>query len=187
MDAQEQTFHIARWLDLPSIETAYDEIVEIFFEASATKSFATPAIREAFLERWLGRYLMLYPEHAFIALGADGKALGYIVGSLDDPAHEPLFQDLAYLTGFAHLTARYPAQLHVNVHEAARGRGIGAALVDTFVRHAEAAGAPGVHLVTSRGMRNVGFYEANGFAEVGAQVVNGKELLFLARGFGPQA
>ena len=186
MSAQTQAFHIARWLDLPSIEESYDQIVEIFFEASATKSFATTAAREAFLERWLGRYLMLFPEHAFIATDAGGEALGYIVGSLEDPAEDPIFEDVPYLAGFAHLTARYPAQLHVNVHHRARGRGIGAALVDAFVRHAEASGAAGVHLVTSRGMRNVAFYEANGFTEVGALALNGRELLFLARGLSPR-
>ena len=88
---------------------------------------------------------------------------------------------LPFLAGFGALTARYPAQLHINLDAAWRGRGIGAKLVDAFAEMAAAAGAPGVHVVTARGMRNVGFYVANGFLERGAISIDGRELLLLGR------
>ena len=104
-----------------------------------------------------------------------------VIGSLDDPAKDPLFSDLAFMADFAPLTARYPAQLHVNLDADWRGRGIGSRLVAAFAEAAQRAGCPGVHVVTARGMRNVGFYLANGFRERGATVIDGKELLFLGR------
>jgi GNAT superfamily N-acetyltransferase len=79
------------------------------------------------------------------------------------------------------LTARYPAQLHINVDEDWRGRGIGAGLVTAFLDLAGDTGAEGVHAISTRGMRNVGFYLANGFEERGATTINGRELVFLGR------
>jgi hypothetical protein len=39
--------------------------------------------------------------------------------------------------------------------------------------------------VTARGMRNVGFYTANGFHEAGALSSNGRDIVFLARSLLP--
>jgi GNAT superfamily N-acetyltransferase len=161
------------------------ELDQIFFDTSATKAFASEDVRAAFRERWLGRYLNHDAQHAFLAIvdpGAVDEALaGYLVGSLDDPAQAPRFHDLAYFKTVADLTAQYPAQLHVNLAEAWRGQGVGRALVDAFCGHAQAAGLPGVHVFTGRGMRNVRFYESAGFAEVGAVAWNGGEIVMLGR------
>ncbi len=119
-----------------------------------------------------------------MALNADGAVVGYIVGSLDDPAITPLFSDIAYFQDFAALTAEYPAQLHVNVAPDWRGQGIGARLVQTFTAAIALTNVPGVHVVTTRGMRNVGYYAANGFAEVGSTKWNGRELVMLGRRLG---
>lgn len=159
------------------------EIERIFFAASNTQDFPSAEAKAAFRMRWLGRYLAHFSEQALVARAESGRAVGYAVGSLGDPAQDPMFSDLAFLAHFRALTARYPAQLHVNVDAAWRGRGIGARLVGVFCDEASAAGAPGVHVVTQRGLRNVGFYQANGFIERGAAVVDGRELLFLARDF----
>lgn len=162
----------------PGIDAAIDAI---FFEASATKTFADEAVRAAFRERWLGRYLATFPEAAFIAVDLHGNPAGYIVGSFADPAQLRMFNDIGYFGAIAHLTSRFPAQLHVNLAPAWRGRGLGASLVERFLQAAKTAGAPGVHIVTARGMRNARFYQANGFREEGSFVWNGKELIFLAR------
>lgn len=157
---------------------------EIFFSSSGTQSFETDTVRAQFRERWLGRYLSHDPQLAFVAVcdaqAADAKPAGYIVGSLDDPARAPRFSDLAYFQDLAHLTERFPAQLHINLAEAFRGQGLGQALVAAFVARVRAEGAPGVHAVTGRGMRNVHFYEACGFQEAGACVWNGRDLVMLA-------
>jgi GNAT superfamily N-acetyltransferase len=117
----------------------------------------------------------------FLALDDEATVIGYLVGSLDDPARAPRFADIGYFSTFAALTARYPAQLHVNLDASSRGGGIGAALVDAFVAEVVRAGLPGVHVVTGRGVRNVAFYERSGFLERGSLETNGKAIVFLGR------
>ena len=160
------------------IESALDAV---FFEASATASFASDAARAAFRWRWLGRYLEQTPGSAFVALGADAQVAGYLVGSMLDPAHDPAQSDLGYVQDFAPLSARFPAHLHINLAPPYRSGGIGARLIEAFAAHAALQGAPGVHVITAKGMRNVGFYERNGFAALGEAECDGRSLLFLAR------
>ena len=143
---------------------ALAEIDAIFFEASATKSFASQASRAVFRERWLGRHLVHFPACTFLARDRAGTILGYVIGALDDPAHDPRFADIPYFRDFAHLTARYPAHLHINLAPAARNRGIGGRLVDAFCAHAAAQGKPGVHVVTSETSRNRSFYARQRFS-----------------------
>ncbi len=153
----------------------------IFFEASATKSFASEKERQAFRERWLGRYLEHDPEWVYLALNANDTLVGYLLGSLDDPARTPRFRDIGYFKDFAALTEAYPAHLHVNLAPAYRNVGIGAQLIDTFAVAAARAGATGVHVVTGASARNIGFYARNGFREIGRATSNTNEVVFLAR------
>jgi GNAT superfamily N-acetyltransferase len=153
----------------------------IFFGASETKSFASDEARLAFRQRWLGRYLEHYPGDALLAMGRDGRVAGYLVGCLEHPAAAGRFDDIAYFKAFAHLTGRFPAHLHLNLAPEFRGQGIGSRLIAAFARHAEAAGAVGVHVVTGKGMRNVGFYERNGFALAGEARVDRRLLVLLGR------
>lgn len=156
----------------------------IFFASSNTQSFSDAAARAAFRERWLGRYLANDPRSCFVALTPAGDLIGYICGSLRDPANDPLFADQRHFARFASLTAVYPAQLHINLAETARGQGIGRQLISTFIAHVAAAGIAGVHAISSRGARNLSFYAANGFPEVGSATIGEKELVFLGRKLG---
>lgn len=175
---------ICRWddprLDPERIRLLAD-LDHVFFMSSARQSFASPEERAEFRERWLGRYLLHFPQYALVALSDSQNAIGYVAGSVDDPGRDPVFADLSFLSAFRDLTARYPAQLHVNLDAAWRGRGVGSRLVDSFSDLARDAGAPGVHVVTARGMRNIGFYITNGFFERGAAMINDRELVFLGR------
>lgn len=180
------TVRIDRWSEWQG-DGAEAELDRIFFEASATKSFASDEDRARFRHRWLGRYLEHYPAFAYVAVMPEDRVGGYLVGSLDDPAKTPLFSDLGYFQPLAALTACYPAQLHVNLAPEFRSQGIGGALVDRFCADAARAGAAGAHAVTSRGMRNVGFYERQGFTEKGAVAWNGRELVLLGRDLSPQS
>lgn len=175
---------ICRWDALSDDERHHliGDLDYIFFSSSTTQSFESDAARTAFRDRWFGRYLRHFPRLVWVARREEGRrAVGYVVGSLDDPARDPLFSDLPFLARFADASARYPAHLHVNLDEEWRGHGIGRRLVDAFSDAARDAGAPGVHVVTQRGMRNVGFYLANGFVERAAAKVGESELVLLGR------
>jgi GNAT superfamily N-acetyltransferase len=176
-----QDVAVRRWSDIADPERLLAQIDAIFFEASATKAFADEETARAFRERWLGRYLAHDPQWAYLALAADGTVAGYLVGSLDDPAKTPRFSDIAYFRDFAGLTSDYPAHFHVNLAPEYRGHGVGAALVEAFAADAARAGARGMHVVTGAGMRNIAFYERNGFRELGRASANGREVVFLAR------
>jgi GNAT superfamily N-acetyltransferase len=179
-----QGVKIERWRDVPADAKTNAAVDAIFFEASAMQSFPDAVARAAFRERWLGRYLKHFPEWTYVARAPDGLIVGYVIGSPDDPARTPLFDDIGYFREFAALTSRFPAQLHVNLTPAWRGKGVGAALVEAFISNARRAGLAGVHVVTTRGMRNIRFYERIGFREQGALRWNDKELVFLARALG---
>lgn len=180
-DGDRREVAIRRWIDVDEPAKYAPALDEIFFEASATQSFPSGAERCAFRSRWLGRYLETYPEWVYLVLASGGDAVGYLLGCLDDPARTPLFADIGYFAALASLTAEYPAQLHVNLAPVWRNRGIGGRLVEAFVADAARAGTPGVHVITSRGMRNMRFYESAGFREAGSIVWNDRELIFLAR------
>jgi GNAT superfamily N-acetyltransferase len=185
MSTEAGQIRILRWTEIENPDRIAGGLDAVFFSSSATQSFPDEAARIAFRERWLGRYLRHFPNWAYAAIGDGGQVCGYLVGSLDDPARTPLFDDIGYFKTLAHLTARFPAQLHVNVEAAHRGRGLGSRLVERFVRDAAEAGAPGIHVMTARGMRNIGFYLGNRFHEEGAVEWSGRELVFLARPLSP--
>ena len=172
---------ILRATGTPLAQPILAQVEAIFFGASG-RTFAPGPERDAFRERWLGRYLDGGDE-VFLALGPDGTVAGYLVGALQDPATQPRFDDIGYFrTDFAHLMRRYPAHLHINLAPAFRSRGVGARLIEAFAAVARAAGAPGMHVITGEGMRNVRFYERCGFAEHARTTWNSRTIVFLARG-----
>ena len=164
--------------DVREIDCGLDAI---FFASSNTTSFASDEARALFRERWLGRYLTYDPQWTYVAMTSGGDVAGYLAGCLEDPARTPRFADIGYFGAFAGLTARYPAHLHINLAQGFRSGGIGSALIARFGAEARHAGAPGVHVVTSRGARNVRFYERNGFHEAGAMGAGLQEVVFLAK------
>jgi GNAT superfamily N-acetyltransferase len=173
---------ISRWSELGATAAGLEPALDaVFFEASSTKAFASSAERDAFRERWLGRYLRHDPQWFYVARDDGGALAGYLAGCLDDPAQSARFADIGYFADLAALTARYPAHLHINLGPAHRSRGWGACLIERFAADARAAGAPGVHVVTGRGLRNVRFYTANGFYEAGAISWKGRDLVLLGR------
>ena len=117
-----------------------------------------------------------------VAISDDATVAGYLVGALEDPAEQDRFADIGYFrSGFRELCRRFPAHLHINLAPALRSQGLGSRLIGAFAEHAAEAGAPGMHVVTGKAMRNVRFYERCGFAGLGATMWNGREVVFLAR------
>jgi GNAT superfamily N-acetyltransferase len=157
------------------------EVEAIFFEASG-RTFEPGPAREAFRERWLGRYLLGGTDAVFLAITADGTVAGYLVGALENPAEQPRFADIdCFRTDFAGLCRQFPAHLHINLAPAYRSQGIGARLIDAFAAHAAAAGASGMHVTTAKDARNVVFYERCGFVQQGSAIWNGRPTVFLGR------
>ena len=161
------------------------QIEAIFFEASANPPAPGPE-RDAFRERWLGRYLQGGTDVLLVALAGEDTVAGYLVGALEDPALQERFADIGYFRAdFAGLTRRYPAHLHINLAETFRSQGIGARLIEAFADIVRQTGAPGMHVVTGRAMRNVRFYQRCGFVACGSTMWNGRELAFLGRSLPP--
>lgn len=172
---------IVPFRDIAASQRRNEDIDGIFFEASSRQSFEHEDARQAFRHMWLGRYLEDEPEHAFAALNGDGHVCGYLIGSIDDPAPRPEFGDLTYFRDFAAVTARLPAHLHINVDQATRSQGVGAALIAAFAAHLVRLSVPGVHVVTGKGARNVAFYERVGFTERGRTSWRGGDVVLLGR------
>jgi ribosomal protein S18 acetylase RimI-like enzyme len=64
----------------------------------------------------------------------------------------------------------YPAHLHIDLLERARGRGLGRLLIDRLLGELRARGVPGVHLgVDAANTNAIGFYGHLGFREVGRE------------------
>ncbi len=151
-------------------------IEEIFFETAGPRVFSDASEREAFHDRWLGRYLRHLPDLALVALreeggGADDAArapevAGYLVGAVRDPARDPMFADIPYFPLVADLTPAFPAHLHINLAEGSRGQGLGGRLVARFAALARVRGAAGLHVVTGVRSRNRSFYRGVGLAPV---------------------
>jgi ribosomal protein S18 acetylase RimI-like enzyme len=136
---------------------------------------------------WLGPYLELCPDLAFVVEDDDGAVVGYAVGALDTrafvaayrerwlprfatshptPVGEPTTHDERALdalhrpeTLLAPELPGFPSHMHLNLLPAGQGHGHGRALIDTMCDALRAAGSPGVHLgVRRRNERARGFY-----------------------------
>lgn len=169
--------------ELPSQLLA--QVETIFFEASG-RAFIPGPERDAFRERWLGRYLHGGTDVVLVAIEGRETVAGYLVGAIESPVEQERFADIGYFrSDFADLARRFPAHLHINLAPTYRGRGIGARLIESFVTRAAAGGAAGAHVVTGTGMRNVRFYERCGFWPRATALWNGRSIVFLARDLAP--
>jgi GNAT superfamily N-acetyltransferase len=169
-------------LDAPLRHPELIARVDAIFWQTAACTFPPGAERDAFRERWLGRYLEGGSDVVLVALAEGAGVVGYLVGAVADPALEARFADIDYFRmDFAALTPSFPAHLHLNLDADFRSQGIGTALIEAFAARAKRAGAAGMHAVTGKGLRNVGFYARCGFTERAAAVWNGREIVFLGR------
>jgi GNAT superfamily N-acetyltransferase len=72
--------------------------------------------------------------------------------------------------------------LHVNVADAnSRNHGVGAALIEAFAAQASNIEAPGMHIVTNEGARNIRFYERNNFRILSTSHSNDLRVVFMGR------
>lgn len=155
-------------------------IRRIFFESSVKKDFRDEAERERFFQKWTEYYLSEYPKYVYTACDQGGEVLGYLMGCPDSrQALSHFANQISSYSLFADLFDRFPAHLHINLTDAARGRGLGGQLIEAFIR--DIKGSAGVHIVTSQGARNAGFYKKNGFTYEDVRELKGAHYLFMGR------
>ncbi len=160
--------------------------IERIFCATAARWPGDVAAARAFQRLWLDQYLEHERELVTLAVArevptAERDVLGYIVGCRIDPATSKRFAALSYFRDFAAVTRAFPAHLHINLDERVRGRGVGAHLVTDVCARLAGEGVRGVHVVTGRDQRNVGFYTRLGFVERARAPRGATEVLLLAR------
>jgi GNAT superfamily N-acetyltransferase len=174
---------IQRADEVADFATCLGDIDNIFFQSSAKRDFSSQEEKQAFREMSLGRYIEKHRGSFFVALDADGRAVGYLAGCLENPITLNHFNDVAYFRSIEDICRDYPAHLHVNVAKRHRNRGLGTALVGRFVEWAKLHSLEGIHLVTSSTARSIPFYRRSGFTElrtfpwnVGTSVCMGRKL-----------
>ena len=64
-------------------------------QSSATRDFCSQEEKQAF-RVWLGRHIEKHHSSFFVALDADGRAVGYLAGCLENPMTLSHFNDVAY-------------------------------------------------------------------------------------------
>ncbi len=138
------------------------EIREIFFESSSRTIFENEQEKESFFHKYLGFYLENYPEHVYLALENE-NLLGYLCGVVDSSKEEKLNHLLSHYQIFSNYYPDYPAHLHMNVTESARGKEVGASLLEAFCVELKKQNIKGLHIITSIQARNRHFYSKNSF------------------------
>ncbi len=90
---------------------------------------------------------------------ADGSTDAELIGLIHTPERTP-----------DEIVASYPAHLHIDLLERARGKGLGRALIERLLTDLRERDVPGVHLgVDATNANGIGFYEHLGFREVGRE------------------
>ena len=145
---------------------------------------------ELFADLWTAAYTDGFPEHVLVAT-LEGETIGYIFGVADARALPPVYlrrvlplvfarlfrgEYRSWRTSLPHLfrlalepaahapLKQFPAHLHINLLESARGHGLGRRLLEGFVMQLEALGMAGVQLsTTDRNVAAVHLYERLGF------------------------
>src|SRR5262249_1577032 len=172
---------VVRLMDEADWKSLLPIVDNIFFATSRVQIFADEQARNSFKAQWLDRYLNHHIDSFFIARAEDGVLIGYLAGCLENPMPNPLFNDLGYYRAFAPYCASYPCHLHINVAAAYRNHGVGAALIETFAAQASNVRAPGIHVVTNEGARNIRFYERSNFRIFSTTYWNGARVVFMGR------
>jgi GNAT superfamily N-acetyltransferase len=142
------------------------EAAHIFFETASVQVFDSPAVRDAFYERWFGHYVDADPSLFLLALDETGGAIGYLAGCLDSfsEAARAIIGDISlYTPAFCAALRDYPSHFHINVKPGHQGRGIGRRLIERFLQLCRERGSPGIHVATGSGSRAVSLYRTCGF------------------------
>jgi GNAT superfamily N-acetyltransferase len=99
------------------------------------------------------------PLRARYPLRDDGSHDAEMVRLIHQPAHAP-----------EELVAEFPAHLHIDLQQRARGSGLGRVLIERLLADLHGRHVPGVHRgVAADNANAIGFYRHLGFREVGTE------------------
>jgi len=127
--------------------TDADGIAGYLLAADDTRAFEAWAAAE-----WWPALRERYPRRD------DGTPEAELINLIHEPARAP-----------DALVDEFPAHLHIDLLERARGHGLGRALVEQLLGDLRERGVPGVHLdVASDNLNGIAFYRHLGFGEVTA-------------------
>ena len=143
---------------------------------------------------YLGPYLALAPELAFVVTDQEDVPQGYCVGAADTASFHRACEErwwptlrMQYppdvprratdrgLVDMVHeppatapeIVDRFPGHLHIDLLPSMQGRGAGAALIERLLAALRETGCPGVHLGVAEGnARAIGFYRRVGFTDL---------------------
>lgn len=172
---------ITTWAELDDTDTAWPAIEDILLSAATPRDFQSASERDRFCRLWAGYYRDRAPQHFYLWRDDDGAVLAYLCALANSAEAVELIEAQPAFTVFADYFARYPAHFHVNCRADCRGRGIGGALVERFIRDCRKGGVAGVHLVTAEGARNVAFYRRHGMRAIARRSWRGRALQLMGR------
>ncbi|MGH9133420.1 MAG: GNAT family N-acetyltransferase [Ilumatobacteraceae bacterium] len=145
---------------------------------------------------WLGAYLVLQPDLAWVVDDGDGRPVGYVVGTADTTAFQELCerawwprlrerfpaggsssatsadQELVRLihdppSTPAAVVATHPSHLHIDLLPESQGAGIGRVLMETLFAALAERGSTGVSVgVDATNAHALGFYRHLGFVDL---------------------
>lgn len=146
-----------------SLDAILAQLDSIFFKSSARSDFSNESERSQFRYKYLDWYLLNHPEFFQLATDSNKNILGYICGTADTNSSSELFTLHPWLQCLQSYLNRFPAHLHINLAENARGSGLGSLLLKDYEHLLKSRNIAGLHLVTAPDARNVGFYRKNGY------------------------
>jgi GNAT superfamily N-acetyltransferase len=161
-----------------------EEVKKIFYESSTVKEFKDQETKNQFEWKYLGWYLKNFPELFFIASTSESQKktiLGYIASCPNTLAAKDLIHANPSLEIFIDMYDTFPAHLHMNLTEKARGKGTGSLLIQALESNLRMQGVNGLHLITSPTARNRSFYEKNLFTVTHERKFKDVPLLFMAK------
>ncbi|MCO4792247.1 MAG: GNAT family N-acetyltransferase [Bacteriovoracaceae bacterium] len=164
-----------------AVEYKYDQedIEKIFFDNSLIKTFSSHTDREDFFNRWCGQYLKNYPTQFYLAI-IDNKVVGYLAGHTNSKTALKEFKIPGYDL-FQEFYEEYPAHLHINCDLEYQGLGIGTKLMKAFMDEMKEKELPGLHIITSIGAKNSGFYASLGFNILDFKNLKNSKLLIMGK------
>lgn len=160
-------------------ENIISQVREIFYDTSSKKKFTSEEEKDYFFQTWVGPYLKYYRNEVLIAL-EDDHVLGYLTGCSDTKRGMTLFS-LSGMEEFKEYFDKFPAHLHINCDQAARGKGVGSKLVEAYCQFLNKLSKSGVHIVTSPNAKNISFYKKLNFSTQSLYEKGDINLLFMGK------